>query len=60
MKCNSIHTLLGCFRSVAGRVASNLQSIFCFKVKCDDDDDCGGDDDADDDDGDSDDGYLSR
>ena len=40
--------LLSCFIAVNGRVASNLQSIFCFKGEYDDDDaDVGGDSDAD-------------
>ena len=52
IKCNNMY-LLSCFIAVNGRVASNLQSIFCFKGEYDDDDDSdddadgGGDDDAD-------------
>ena len=53
IKCNNMY-LLSCFIAVNGRVASNLQSIFCFKGEYDDDDDDtvdgadgGGDDDAD-------------
>ena len=73
IKCNNMY-LLSCFIAVDGRVASNLQSIFCFKGEYDDDDDTddganvggesdadsGGDDDGADNDNEIDDDDMSK
>ena len=74
IKCSNMYSL-SCFVAVSGRVASNLQSIFCFKGEyddddddtddgadggCDDDADSDGDDHAADNDGEIDDDNMSK